>query len=90
MTITLTDGTVIEDRIAVADAHPQGARPFAREQYVSKYRSLAEGLVEQAEIERFLEAATHLPELSAGELGRLTIRAAPGIVDPSAGPKGLL
>src|SRR5690606_9272237 len=30
--ITLSDGTVIEDEIAVADAHPLGARPFARPQ----------------------------------------------------------
>ena len=34
--ITLTDGTVITDEIAVADAHPLGARPFAREQYVQQ------------------------------------------------------
>ena len=41
--ITLTDGTVITDEIAVADAHPLGARPFAREQYVNKFRTLAAG-----------------------------------------------
>ncbi|AXK44742.1 MmgE/PrpD family protein [Brachybacterium saurashtrense] len=87
--ITLTDGTVIEDSIAVADAHPQGARPFAREQYVHKFRSLADGIVEPAEIDRFLEAAAHLPELPAGELGRLNVCAAAGVIDPSAAPKGL-
>ncbi|WP_394214384.1 MmgE/PrpD family protein [Brachybacterium vulturis] len=87
--ITLTDGTVIEDSIAVADAHPQGARPFAREQYVHKFRSLADGLVADAEIDRFLETAAQLAQLPAGELGRLNIRAAPGVIDPSAGPKGL-
>ena len=87
--ITLSDGTVIEDEIAVADAHPQGARPFAREQYIGKFRSLAEGLVEPAEIDRFLEAAANLSALPAGELGQLNIQAAPGVIDPSAGPKGL-
>ncbi|HEX7350969.1 MmgE/PrpD family protein [Brachybacterium sp.] len=87
--ITLTDGTVIEDSIAVADAHPQGARPFAREQYVHKFRTLAEGLVEEAEIARFLETAAQLATLPAGELGRLTLQAAPGVLDPSAAPKGL-
>ena len=87
--ITLSDGTVIEDEIAVADAHPQGARPFAREQYIGKFRSLAEGLVEPAEIDRFLEAAANLSVLPAGELGQLNIQAAPGVIDPSAGPKGL-
>ena len=88
--ITLTDGTVIEDQIAVADAHPQGARPFAREQYAHKFRSLAAGLVDEAEIERFLDAAANLPQLAAGELGQLNIRAAAGVVDLAAGPKGLL
>lgn len=87
--ITLTDGTVIEDQIAVADAHPQGARPFAREQYIGKFRALAEGLVEPSEIERFLEAAANLAQLPAGELGRLNIQAAPGVIDASAAPKGL-
>ena len=87
--ITLTDGTVIEDQIAVADAHPQGARPFAREQYVRKFRSLAEGIVDDGEIERFLDAAANLPDLAAGELGRLNIRAMSGTVDLLTGPKGL-
>ena len=87
--ITLSDGTVIEDEIAVADAHPQGARPFAREQYIGKFRSLAEGLVEPAEIDRFLEAAANLSALPAGELGQLNIQAAPGVIEASAAPKGL-
>ena len=43
--ITLTDGTVIVDEIAVADAHPLGARPFAREHYIRKFRILAAGLL---------------------------------------------
>ncbi|WP_426766741.1 MmgE/PrpD family protein [Pseudarthrobacter sp. 1G09] len=87
--ITLTDGTVITDQIAVADAHPLGARPFAREQYVNKFRTLAAGLVEQAEIERFLAAVERLPELAAGELDQLNITAAPGVIDLGAAPKGL-
>ena len=90
ITITLRDGTVIEDEIAVADAHPQGARPFARQQYEDKLRSLAAGLVDEVEIDRFLETAAHLADLPAGELGALNLRAAAGVVDPTAGPKGLL
>ena len=37
--ITLHDGSEITDEIAVADAHPLGARPFAREQYIRKFRT---------------------------------------------------
>ena len=71
--IDLADGTRIVDEIAVADAHPLGARPFAREQYIQKFRTLADGVLDQAEIERFLEVAQRLPELTADELAGLTV-----------------
>jgi 2-methylcitrate dehydratase len=87
--ITLTDGTSITDEIAVADAHPLGARPFARQQYINKFRTLAAGLVEEVEIKRFLAAAENLPDLSPGELDQLNIAAAPGVIDFAAAPKGL-
>jgi len=87
--ITLNDGTVITESIAVADAHPLGARPFAREQYINKFRTLATGLVEEAEINRFIAAAENLPKLASGELDQLNITAAPGVVDLAAAPKGL-
>jgi 2-methylcitrate dehydratase len=87
--ITLTDGTVITDEIAVADAHPLGARPFGREQYITKFRTLAAGLVEEAEIQRFLAAVEHLPELGPGELDQLNITAAAGVIDLTTAPKGL-
>ncbi|HCJ55481.1 MULTISPECIES: MmgE/PrpD family protein [Glutamicibacter] len=87
--ITLNDGTVITDEIAVADAHPLGARPFAREQYINKFRTLATGLVDDAEIDRFIAAAENLENLAAGELDQLNIQAAAGVIDVAAAPKGL-
>lgn len=69
--VTLRDGTVIEDELAVADAHPLGARPFAREQYENKFRTLAEGVIDDAEQERFLEAARNAASLEPGELDQL-------------------
>ncbi|WP_010525813.1 MmgE/PrpD family protein [Nesterenkonia sp. F] len=87
--ITLTDGRVIRDEIAVADAHPLGARPFAREQYLAKFRALAAGVVDDAEAERFLEAVQRLESLDSGELDQLTVAAADGVIDPTAAPKGL-
>ncbi len=86
--ITLNDGTVITDEIAVADAHPLGARPFAREQYIGKLRALARGIVEDAEIDRFLDVVQRLPHLAPGELDQLNLTAAVGVVS-SQGPKGL-
>ncbi|OMH36909.1 MmgE/PrpD family protein [Tersicoccus sp. Bi-70] len=87
--ITLADGRVITDEIAVADAHPLGARPFGRDQYVQKFRTLAAGLVDDAEMDRFLDAAARLPELGAGELDALNIQAADGVIDLAAAPHGL-
>ncbi|WP_022872899.1 MmgE/PrpD family protein [Nesterenkonia alba] len=87
--IILTNGTVITDEIAVADAHPLGARPFARRQYIEKFRTLAEGIVDDAEINRFLTTVQQLPQLSADELVGLNIQAADGVVDLSVTPKGL-
>jgi 2-methylcitrate dehydratase len=87
--ITLTDGSTIVDEIAVADAHPLGARPFARAQYLNKFRTLAADVLEADEIERFLGLAERLPELTATEIGQLTIVAKPGLLQSVALPKGL-
>ncbi|WP_394770546.1 MmgE/PrpD family protein [Lacisediminihabitans sp.] len=87
--ITLTDGSTIVDEIAVADAHPLGARPFAREQYVAKFRTLADGVLEPTEIERFLDLAQRLPSLGADDLSGLTVTARPGLLAGFPGPKGL-
>ncbi|WP_411721541.1 MmgE/PrpD family protein [Mycetocola sp.] len=87
--IVLTDGSTIVDEIAVADAHPLGARPFAREDYVAKFRTLAADVVEPEEIERFLDLVQRLPELTAEELSGLTIQAAAGVLTSVPSPKGL-
>jgi len=87
--IRLTDGTVIEDEIAVADAHPLGARPFAREDYVRKFRLLAEPVLSAEEIERFLDLAQRLPELTPEEVQQLTIVADFGVLAGAPAPKGL-
>ena len=87
--IELTDGSKIVDQIAVADAHPLGARPFARADYIRKFRMLAEPVLEAAEIERFLDLVQRLPELTVEEVRELNIVAAPGVIDLAAAPKGL-
>ncbi len=87
--VTLNDGTVIEDEIAVADAHPLGARPFARADYVAKFRLLAEPVLSPEEIDRFLALAERLPELSVDEVRQLSIVALPGVLATAPAPKGL-
>jgi 2-methylcitrate dehydratase len=82
--ITLVDGTVIRDEIAVADAHPAGARPFGREEYLAKFRALADGVIGADVQDRFLETAVRLPELDADELAGLAL---PGLVQADEAPE---
>jgi 2-methylcitrate dehydratase len=86
--VTMEDGSIIEDELAIADAHPLGARPFDRPRYVEKFRSLTEGIVEQAEQERFLRLVERLPELNADEVRRLNFTVAPERLGPEA-PAGI-
>ena len=72
--IELADGGRVVGEIAVADAHPAGARPFDRADYVHKFRTLADGVLAADEIERFLDVEQRVPELTAAELPELTIR----------------
>ena len=78
--IFLKDGGVIEDELAVANAHPNGARPFGREDYIRKFRTLTEGIIRPREAERFLDAVQELPRLPAGELFRLNLALPAGML----------
>jgi 2-methylcitrate dehydratase len=82
--ITMKDRSTTAEEIAVADAHPAGARPFAREQYVAKFRTLAEGVIAPDVQDRFLDAAARLPELDASELFGLAL---PGLAEAAEQPE---
>ncbi|MEM8951869.1 MAG: MmgE/PrpD family protein [Pseudomonadota bacterium] len=69
--ITLEDGRVIEDEIAVANAHPLGARPFGRDDYINKFKTLTGDILDPAESARFLERVQRLPDLGAAEVRAL-------------------
>ena len=66
--ITMENGAVIEDEIAVANAHPLGARPFSRVEYINKFNALTGDILDPVETERFLGLVQRLPELSAAEV----------------------
>ncbi len=75
--ILLNDGSKIEDEMAVANAHPLGAKPFVLEDYIHKFQTITDGIITTRESNRFLEAAQNLPRLAAGELGQLNIALPP-------------
>jgi 2-methylcitrate dehydratase len=63
--VTLKSGEVVSDELALADAHPLGARPFRRPQYVQKFTELAAGVAEADEQRRFLSAVESLADLES-------------------------
>ena len=79
--VTLKSGEVITDELAVADAHPLGARPFEREQYIGKFTELADGVVDRVERQRFLDDVQRVGDMKGGELGALNVRVAPEVLD---------
>ncbi len=66
--ITMEDGSTIVDELGIANAHPFGARPFGRAEYIKKFRTLTDDILGKAESERFLELVQRLPKLSAAEV----------------------
>jgi 2-methylcitrate dehydratase len=71
--IFLRDGSKLEDEMAVANAHPLGAKPFGRDDYIRKFEILTDGIVSTREANRFLEAVQDLARLPAGELHQLNV-----------------
>lgn len=71
--IEFADGTRIEDELGVANAHPAGAKPFARDGYIGKFDALTEGIVPAAERARFFDLCERLPELSVEEVRQLNV-----------------
>ena len=71
--IIMKDGSKLIDELAVANAHPLGAKPFARADYIRKFQILTEGIITPKESNRFLEAAQEVASLPAGELVRLNV-----------------
>ncbi len=72
--IRMKDGSVLEDELAVANAHTLGATPWQRTDYIRKFRTLSEGIVPQEEVRRFLDVVQKLPQLQAGELHMLELQ----------------
>lgn len=71
--IKLKDGSTIVDELGVANAHPAGAKPFGREDYIRKFDTLTTGLISATERNRFLNLVQRLPQLTADEVKQLNV-----------------
>jgi len=72
--IKMKNGSKIEEKIDVADAHPNGKNPFKRKDYIKKFKTLTSGIIEIDESERFLKDIQNLVNLNKTELSKLNIQ----------------
>ena len=73
--------------MAVADAHPLGARPFRRANCIAKFRTLAEGVVAPAEQDRLIASVERLTSLQPGELAELSFTVDPKLLGEKSAQK---
>ncbi len=71
--VTLKNGKKLIDQLERADAHPYGARPFKRENYIKKFKILTDKFLSKQESKRFLKNVQNLSKLKNGQLGKLNI-----------------
>lgn len=72
--IIMKDGSQIVDELGVANAHPAGAKPFKRADYIKKFDTLTQGIISKSERDRFIHLVQRLPELTAEELFGLNVQ----------------
>ena len=71
--VTLKNGKRFSEELDKADAHPYGARPFKRENYINKFLTLTEDIISKNESNRFLKTVQNLRKLKSGQLNKLNI-----------------
>ena len=72
--ITLKSGEKITDELAVANAHPAGARPFSRNNYIEKFKTLTRNIIDHKESNRFIKLIENLPDLNAKDISQLNVQ----------------
>jgi 2-methylcitrate dehydratase len=84
--ILFKDGSRLVDELGVANAHPNGAKPFGRADYIRKFKTITDGIISARESNRFLEVVQDLTKLKAGELSALNVALpAGGLLDSKPG-----
>ena len=72
--IKMKDGSKIADEISVADAHPNGKKPFKRKDYINKFETLTKFIIDEEESKRFLNDVQNLRNMTKSELHKLNIK----------------
>lgn len=72
--IIMNNGKTLVDELGVANAHPAGAKPFKRPDYIRKFDTLTEGIITKDERNRFITLCENLPDLSPAQLQELNVQ----------------
>ena len=73
----MNDGSKIEEELGIADAHPNGKRPFSRSHYIEKFKSLTDKIIAPKESKKFLNLVQNLKALKAKDVKNLNIQILP-------------
>ena len=71
--VTMKNGKKISEQLERADAHPYGARPFQRKDYINKFKTLTDNIISRKESLRFIKTVQNLKKLKKGQLTKLNI-----------------
>ena len=66
-------GKKISEKLERADAHPYGSRPFKRNDYIKKFKTLTDNIISRKESTRFINIVQNLKKLKKGQLTKLNI-----------------
>jgi 2-methylcitrate dehydratase len=72
--ITMNNGEKMIDELGVANAHPAGAQPFKRPDYIRKFDLLTNDIITKVERDRFITLVEDLPNLKAEHLKLLNVQ----------------
>ena len=71
--VTMKNGNKISEYLERADAHPYGSRPFKRNDYIEKFKTLTNNIISHKESIRFINIVQNLKKLKKGQLIKLNI-----------------
>jgi 2-methylcitrate dehydratase len=72
--IFFRNGTTLVDELGVANAHPAGAKPFKRADYVRKFDMLTEEIITKDERKRFVSLVENLADLTPAQIQQINVQ----------------
>jgi len=72
--IVFRDGNKMADEMAVANAHSLGAKPWQRPDYVRKFETMSQDVIDDGERGRFLGVVENITDLEASDMLQLNVQ----------------